>query len=98
MDKNDLLEKMKQQLDELNQLWNTERAKFESKAQNVSAEARKTFATQSEELRKLRLTLKEKIIDLEVASENAWNEVKDGAEDAWTTMRSAIKKAMEHFK
>ncbi len=98
MDREQFLEKMKQQLDELNYRWNIERNKFEAKAQHITAEARKTFEAELEELQKLRKEMKEKIVDLEVAGENAWDDVKDGAEDAWKALSKAFKKAGSHFK
>jgi len=40
--KNEFLEEMKKQLDDLNYRWNIERNKFEAMAQKASAEAKKT--------------------------------------------------------
>lgn len=98
MDKDEFLEKMKRQLDDLNYRWNIERNKFEAKAQHITAEARKTFEAEMAELQKLRREMKEKIIDLEVAGENAWDDVKIGAEEAWKALSKAVKKAGSHFK
>ena len=96
--KDEFLEQMKKQYDDLNYKWNIERDKFEAKAQHVGAEARQEFEEKREQYRKLRKEMKEKIIDLEVASENAWDDVKDGAETAWKALRKSFEKATSHFK
>jgi hypothetical protein len=93
MNKDEFLEKMKKQFDELNYRWNIERNKLEAKAQKTTAEAKKTFEEEWENLGNLRKQMKEKIIDLEVAGENAWDEFKDGAEDAWDDVRDGTEKA-----
>ncbi len=109
IDKDELLEKMKQQLDDINQRWRIERDKFEAKAEQITAEVRKKIEPELEDLDRLRKQMKEKIIELEVAGENAWDEVKDSAEDAWDDLKEgtedackalskAIKKAASHFK
>jgi len=107
--KDEFLAKMKQQFEELNQRWNSERRKFESKAKQSSAEARKKLEAEWEELGRLRKQMREKIIDIEVAGENAWDNFKEGAGDAWEDLRSgtesawgtlseAFKKAVSRFK
>jgi len=109
VNKDEFLAKMKQQFEELNQRWNSERSKFESKTKQSTAEARKKLEAEWEELGRLRKQMKEKIIDLEVAGENAWDKFKDGAGDAWEDVRSgtetawsalseAFKKAASRFK
>jgi hypothetical protein len=98
MDKQEFIEKMKQELNELNYRWNIERNKLEAKTQHLSADAKKTFEEELQRLQKLRKEMKEKIIDLEVASENAWYDVKEGTEKAWKALNKAIKKASSHFK
>ncbi|MBL0712240.1 MAG: hypothetical protein JJV98_00950 [Desulfosarcina sp.] len=89
----EFLKKMKTQFDELNHRWSAERSKFEGKARQASAEARKKFEDEWEALDRLRRQMKEKIIDLEVAGENAWDGFKDGAEDAWDDVTDGTEKA-----
>jgi len=96
--KNEFLEEMKKQLDDLNYRWNIERNKFEAMAQKASAEAKKQFEEEREEYRKFRKELQEKIVDLDVASDNAWEDLKEGTEQAWTALSDAFKKAASHFK
>jgi len=93
--KDEFLKKMKQQYDDLNDRWNTERNKLQDKTQNFSSEARQKIETEWEELGRLRQNMKEKIIDLEVAGENAWDGFKDGAENAWDDVRDGTEKAWQ---
>jgi predicted nucleic acid-binding Zn-ribbon protein len=109
VNKDEFLAKMKQQFEELNQRWYSERSKFETKAKQSTAEARKKLEAEWEELGRLRKQMREKIIDLEVAGENTWDKIKDGAGDAWEDLRGgtesawgalseAFKKAVSRFK
>ena len=97
-EKDEFLDNLKKQYDELNYQWNVLRNKLEAKAQHKSAEARKKIETEVEDLAGLRKQMKSKIIDLEVAGENAWYDLKDGAETAWKSLSEAFKKAGSHFK
>ena len=96
--KDDFLEQMKKQYDELNYRWSRERDKFEANLQHESADARKKYEEAREEYRQFRSEMKEKIADLEDASDNAWDDLKDGAENAWSVMSKAFDKASAHFK
>lgn len=96
--KEDYLEQMKKQYDELNFQWSRKRDKFEANLQHESADARKQYEEAREDFRKYRKEMKEKITDLEAASDNAWDDVKDGAEDAWNVLSKAFDKASTHFK
>lgn len=98
MKKDEFLNKMKKQFDDLNYRYSIERDKFEAKAQHLSADARKRFDQEMEVFQKLRKEAKEKIVDLEVAGENAWYDVKEGTEQAWKALSKAFKKASSHFK
>jgi hypothetical protein len=94
----ELLEQIKKQFDDLNYRWSIERNKLEAKAQIHGAEARKQYEETREEFRKFRSEMREKIIDLEVAGENAWDDVKDGVENAWKALSDSFEKATSHFK
>ena len=96
--KDDFLEQMKKQYDELNYRWSRERDKFEANLQHESADVRKKYEEAREEYRQFRGEMKEKLADMEVASDNAWEDLKDGAEDAWSVMSKAFDKASAHFK
>jgi hypothetical protein len=96
--KEEFIEKLKAQLDDLNYHFNILRNKLEAKAQHISAEARETAETELDDLAKMRKQMKSKIIDIEVASENAWGDLKDGVETAWKSLSDALKKAGANFK
>jgi len=96
--KDEFVEQMKKQYDELNYRWSRERDKFEAGFQHASADAQKEYEAKREEYRKLRGELKEKIVDLDVASDNAWEDLKDGAEKSWNSLSQAFDKAASHFK
>ncbi|MGD8980038.1 MAG: polymorphic toxin type 15 domain-containing protein [Desulfobacterales bacterium] len=96
--KDEFLEQMKKQYDELNYRWSRERDKFEANLQHASADARKEYEAKREEYRKYRKELEEKIVDLDVASDKAWEDMKDGAEKSWKALSQAFDKASSHFK
>ena len=95
--KDDFLEQLKKQYDELNYRWSRERDKFEADLQHESAEVRKEYEAKREEFRKFRKDLQEKIVDLDVASDNAWEDLKDGAESSWKEMTKSFDRAISHF-
>ena len=96
--KDEFLNQMKKQYDELNYRWSRERDKFEADLQHTEADARQEFEAKREEYRKFRSQLKEKIVELDVASDNAWEDLKDGAEKSWSALSIAFDKAAAHFK
>ena len=96
--KDEFLQKLKKQLDDLNYRWSRERDKFEADLQHLSADARKEFEAKRETYRSLRDELKEKLVDLDVAGENAWYDLKEGAEKSWKALSQAFEKAASHFK
>ena len=98
MDKEEFIQNMKQQMNDLNYRFSIERDKFEAKAQHLSTDAKIAFDDELKKLQKLQKEMKERIIDLEVAGENAWHEVKEGSEKAWKELSKAMKKASSHFK
>jgi hypothetical protein len=96
--KDEYLDQMKKQYDELNYRWSRERDKFEADLQHESADLRKEYEAKREEYRKVRKELEEKIVELDVASDNAWEDLKDGAENSWKALSKAFDKATSHFK
>lgn len=96
--KDDYLEQMKKQYDELNYRWSRERDKFEANLQHESADARKKYEEARDEFQKVRKEMKKKISDLEVAGDNAWDDIKGGADEAWGVLTKAFDKASSHFK
>lgn len=98
MKKDDFLEHVKKQYDDLHYRWSRERDKFEAGLQHVSDDVKKEYEEKREDYHKFRKDLKEKIVDIEVASENAWEDVKDKAEDTLQALTKAFEKASDHFK
>jgi multidrug resistance efflux pump len=96
--KDEFLEQMKKQYDELNYRWSRERDKFEANLQHASADARKEYEAKREEYRKNRKDFQEKIDDLEAAGDKAWEDLKDGADQSWKALSQAFDKAASHFK
>jgi hypothetical protein len=96
--KDEFIQQLKKQYDDLNYRWSRERDKFEADLQHTGADARKEYEVKREEYRQLRDQLKEKIVDLDVASDNAWEDLKDGAEKSWSALSQAFDKAAAHFK
>ena len=98
LNKAEFLEKMKRQVDELNEKWGHEREKFEKLAQSATADVLRKFEAEREDFRQLRRQMKEKIVDLEVASENAWEDVKARSEDSWAALNESFKKVISRFR
>ena len=98
MKKEDFLEQIKKQYDDLHYRWSRERDKLEAGLQHLSEDARNEYEEKREEYHQFRKGLKEKIVDLEAAGENAWEDVKDKAEDALEALTKAFEKASSHFK
>lgn len=96
--KDEFIQQLKKQYDDLNYRWSRESDKFEADLQHAEADARKEFEVKREEYRKFRSHLKEKIVELDVASDNAWEDLKDGAEKSWSALSQAFDKAAAHFK
>jgi ElaB/YqjD/DUF883 family membrane-anchored ribosome-binding protein len=96
--KDELINQMKKQYDDLNYQWSRKRDKFEANMQHESADAKKEYEEAREDFRKFRKEMKEKIIDLEEAGDKAGKDLIDGAENAWNIMAKAFDKASSHFK
>ena len=96
--KEEYIEQIKKQYDELNYRWSRERDKFEANIQHGSADAKKRYEEARDEYRQFREEMKEKIGELEAAGDSAWDDLKDGAETAWNVMSKAFAKASSHFK
>ena len=70
--KDEFIQQLKKQYDDLNYRWSRERDKFEADLQHTEADAKQEFEAKREEYRKFRSQMKEKIVELDVASDNAW--------------------------
>jgi hypothetical protein len=95
--KNEYLNQLKKQYDDLNYRWNRERDRMEAKLQHESAEFNKEFEAKREEYRKFREEVREAIIKLETAGDNAWGDLKQGAQTSWDELMKAYDKAVKRF-
>lgn len=94
MNRDEYVQKLKQQLDE----WNGEAAKWEVKTREaqatMKAEAEKQLAAlnghRDEALYQMKL--------LQNASTDAWRDVMSGADRAWKDLQEAIDRARSHFE
>lgn len=94
MNRDEYVQKLKQQLDE----WNGEAAKWEAKTREaqvtMKAEAEKQLAAlnsrRDEALYQMKL--------LQNASTDAWRDMMSGADKAWKDLQEAIDRARSHFE
>lgn len=94
MNREEYVQKLKQQLDE----WNGEAAKWEARTREaqatVKAEAEKQLAAlnsrRDEALYQMKL--------LQNASTDAWREMMSGADKAWKDLQEATDRARSHFE
>lgn len=94
MNRDEYVQKLKQQLDE----WNGEAAKWEAKTREaqatMKAEAEKQLAAlnsrRDEALYQMKL--------LQNASTDAWRDMMGGADRAWKDLQEAIDRARSHFE
>lgn len=94
MNRDEYVQKLKQQLDE----WNGEAAKWEQKTReaqaSMKAEAEKQLAAlnsrRDEALYQMKL--------LQNASTDAWRDMMVGADQAWKDLHQAIDRARSHFE
>lgn len=71
--RDELIEKMKQQLDALNQQID----RFEAKAREASGEAKEKYAARAEQLREMARPAQQKLGELVAAGEDRWQRLED---------------------
>jgi lipid II:glycine glycyltransferase (peptidoglycan interpeptide bridge formation enzyme) len=94
MNRDEYVQKLKQQLDE----WNGEAAKWEARTREaqatMKAEAEKQLAAlnsrRDEALYQMKL--------LQNASADAWRDMMSGADQAWKDLQAAVDRARSHFE
>lgn len=92
--RDEYIEKLKQQLDQ----WNAEVAKWEDKTRQAQAGMRTEYEKQLQAYRRQRNQALEHMRRIQSASGEAWMELVRGADDAWAKMREAFEKARSHFQ
>ena len=96
--KNEFLETMKKQYDELNYRWSREQDKFEADFQHADADVKKKYEEKKKEFQTVKKEMEKKIAYLETAGDHAWEDLKGGMENSWKAMTNAFDKAASHFK
>jgi len=94
MDRTQIIEKLKGELDKLNQ----ELDKAEVKVQELSGEGKKTYQKQVDELRQLMAEAKTKYDKAKGSAEESWKEVQDNIEFTARALKNSVNYFMSHFK
>lgn len=92
--RNEYVDQLKKNLDQ----WNTDIAKWETKARATQTDLRIDYEMQLEALRKRREEITAKLKDVQASGEDAWQDLRAGADVAWASMREAFEKASSHFQ
>jgi lipid II:glycine glycyltransferase (peptidoglycan interpeptide bridge formation enzyme) len=94
VNREEYLEKLKQQLDQ----WNTELAKWETKTREAQSGMRTEYEKQLTAYRSKRDQAIEELSKVQSASGEAWRELARGADEAWARMSEAFEKASSYFR
>ena len=94
MDRTQIIEKLKTELDKLNQ----ELDKAEVKVQELSGEGKKTYQKQVDELRQLMGEAKVKYDQAKGSAEESWKEVQDNIEFTAKALKNSVNYFLSHFK
>lgn len=92
--RNEYVDQLKKNLDQ----WNTDIAKWETKAKMTRTDLRIDYEMQLEALRKQREEITAKLKDVQASGEDAWKDLRAGTDIAWASMREAFEKAASHFQ
>ena len=93
MNREDYVQKMKQQIDD----WNAKLGEWEVQVQKAQAGAKVQYEAQIKALEKQRDEALVHLNKTRDASQSAWMEVSKGAESAWKTMQASFEKAWGEF-
>jgi len=94
MNRDEFVEKLKNQLDELN----AEIDELEHKAQSASADARARYQAKLNEAREEGARARAKLQEVRDAGEDAWDDLKEEAEHAWKALQNSVNYFRSHFK
>jgi lipid II:glycine glycyltransferase (peptidoglycan interpeptide bridge formation enzyme) len=92
--RDEYVEKLKQQLDQ----WNAEMANWEAKTRAAQSGIRADYEKQLAAYRGKRDRAIEELGKVQSASGEAWKELARGADEAWARMSEAFEKASSLFK
>ena len=94
MNRDEYVQKLKQQLDE----WNGEAAKWEAKTREAQAAMKAEAEKQLAALNSRRDEAFYQMKLLQNASSDAWRDMMSGADKAWKDLQEAIERARSHFE
>ena len=94
MNRDEYVQKLKQQLDE----WNAEAAKWEAKTREAQATMKAEAEKQLVALNSRRDEALYQMKLLQNASTDAWRDMMGGADKAWKDLQEAIDRARSHFE
>lgn len=94
MNRDEYVQKLKQQLDE----WNGEAAKWEAKTREAQATMRAEAEKQLAALNSRRDEALYQMKLLQNASTDAWRDMMSGADQAWKDLQAAVDRARSHFE
>jgi lipid II:glycine glycyltransferase (peptidoglycan interpeptide bridge formation enzyme) len=93
MNRDEYVQKLKQQLDQ----WNAEMANWESKAKEAQAGAQAEAHKRLDAFRARRDEAMQHMRQIQNASADAWADMMRGADEAWKAMGEAFHRARSHF-
>lgn len=94
MNRDEYVQKLKQQLDE----WNGEAAKWEAKTREAQATMKAEAERQMAALNSRRDEALYQMKLLQNASTDAWRDMMSGADQAWKDLQAAVDRARSHFE
>lgn len=93
MNREEYVERMKQQIDE----WNTKLGKWTAEVQKAQGNVKAQYEAQIKILEQQRDEAVKRLNETRDASQAAWMEMSKGAESAWKIMQSSFEKAWGEF-
>jgi predicted nucleic acid-binding Zn-ribbon protein len=94
MDRQDYVNKIKEQLDN----WNTQIDRMQEEARKAGDDAQRHYQEQLKEMRQRRDEAEEKMREARGASEKAWDDLSKSYVQAWHNIAEGFKNASRHFK
>jgi len=94
MNRDEYVQKLKDQLDQ----WNAESKKWEAKAQTAQAAMKAEYEKNLAQLRGRRDEAIAQLKKVQGASGEAWHDMMKGADAAWKSMQEAFDKARSNFE
>jgi len=94
MDRQDYVDKIKEQLDN----WNAQIDRMQEEAKKASADAQRHYDEQLKQMRQRRDEAEEKMREARSASEKAWDDLSKSYIQAWQNIAEGFRNASGRFK